>query len=82
MTGVLTSVRALTPAERRASAMGVIGMFAWFGHAIGGYQGGLLYDLTGAYDAPYAIAAAAGVVNLVVVSTLLRRTRRPELVAV
>jgi MFS family permease len=79
MTGLLTSVRALTPVERRASAMGVIGMFAWFGHAIGGYQGGLLYDLTGAYDAPYAIAAAAGVVNLVIVSTLLRRTRRPEL---
>ncbi len=81
MTGILTSVRALTPVERRASAMGVIGMFAWFGHAIGGYQGGLLYDLTGAYDAPYAIAAAAGVVNLIIVSTLLRRTRRPELVA-
>lgn len=80
MTGLLTSVRALTPVERRASAMGIIGMFAWFGHAIGGYQGGLLYDLTGAYDAPYAIAAAAGVVNLVIVSTLLRRTRRPELV--
>jgi len=27
--------------------MGIIGMFAWFGHAIGGYQGGLLHDLTG-----------------------------------
>jgi len=81
MTGILTSVRALTPAERRASAMGVVGMFAWFGHAIGGYQGGLLYDLTGAYDAPYAIAAAAGVVNLVIVSTLLRWPRGPVPVA-
>jgi len=81
MTGILTSVRALTPAERRASAMGVIGMFAWFGHAIGGYQGGLLYDLTGTYDAPYAVAAAAGIVNLVIVSTLLRRTRGPHLAA-
>ena len=81
MTGILTSVRALTPVERRASAMGIIGMFAWFGHAIGGYQGGLLYDLTGAYDAPYALAAVAGVVNLIIVSTLLRRTRRPGLAA-
>jgi MFS family permease len=81
MTGILTSVRALTPAERRASAMGVIGMFAWFGHAIGGYQGGLLYDLTGAYVVPYAIAAAAGVVNLVIVSTLLRWPRSPQPVA-
>jgi MFS family permease len=79
MTGVLTSVRALTPAERRGSAMGLIGMFGWFGHAIGGYQGGLLYDLTGAYVAPYAVAAVAGVLNLVIVSTLLRGTRRPDL---
>jgi len=79
MTGLLTSIRSLTPAERRASAMGIIGMFAFFGHAIGGYQGGLLYDLTGAYDAPFAVAVVAGVLNLVIVSTLLRRTRRPVL---
>jgi MFS family permease len=79
MTGVLTSVRALTPAQRRGAAMGIIGMFGWFGHAIGGYQGGLLFDLTGAYDAPYAIAAVAGVLNQIIVSTLLRRSRRPDL---
>ncbi len=82
MTGILTSVRVLTPADRRATAMGIITMFAWFGHAIGGYQGGLLYDLTGAYDAPYAVAAGAGILNLLIVSTLLRRTRRPDLVPV
>jgi MFS family permease len=80
MTGILTSVSVLTPAERRASAMGIVTMFAFFGHAIGGYLGGLLYDLTGAYDLPYALAAIAGVVNLIIVNTLLRRTRRPVLV--
>jgi MFS family permease len=81
MTGILTSVSVLTPAERRASAMGIVTMFAFFGHAIGGYLGGLLYDLTGAYDAPYAVAAGAGILNLIIVNTLLRRTRRPDLVA-
>jgi len=81
MTGILTSVSVLTPPERRASAMGIVTMFAFFGHAIGGYLGGLLYDLTGAYDAPYAVAAIAGVLNLIIISTLLRRTRRPDLVA-
>lgn len=79
MTGVLTTVRALAPAERRGSAMGIIGMFGWFGHAIGGYLGGLLHDITGAHDAAYAVAAVAGVLNLAIVSTLLRRTRRPDL---
>jgi MFS family permease len=82
MTGILITVRVLTPVDRRATAMGIITMFAWFGHAIGGYQGGLLYDLTGAYDAPYAVAAGAGILNLIIVSTLLRRTRRPDLVPV
>jgi len=82
MTGILTSVSVLTPAERRASAMGIVTMFAFFGHAIGGYLGGLLYDLAGAYDAAYAAAAVAGILNLIIVSTLLRRTRRrPDLVA-
>jgi MFS family permease len=82
MTGILITVRVLTPADRRATAMGIITMFAWFGHAIGGYLGGLLYDLTGAYDAPYAVAAGAGILNLIIVSTLLRRIRRPDLVPV
>jgi hypothetical protein len=61
--------------------MGIIGMFGWFGHAIGGYLGGLLHDLTGAHDAAYAVAAVAGILNLIVVSTLLRGTRRPALAA-
>lgn len=81
MTGVLTTVRALTPAVRRGSAMGIIGMFGWFGHAIGGYLGGLLHDITGAHDAAYAVAAVAGLLNLIVVSTLLRGSRRPDLAA-
>jgi len=81
MTGVLTSIRALAPSDRRAAAMGIIGMFAWFGHAVGGYQGGLLYDLTGAYDAPYALAALAGVLNLLIVGTFLRPGRGPKLAA-
>jgi len=81
MTGILITVRVLMPVDRRATAMGIVTMFAWFGHAIGGYQGGLLYDLTGAYVAPYAVAAGAGILNLIIVSTLLRRTRRLDLVA-
>ncbi|WP_339766500.1 MFS transporter [uncultured Pseudosulfitobacter sp.] len=81
MTGVLVSLRMLTPPSRRASALGIVTMFGWFGHAIGGYQGGALYDLTGNYTAAYAVAAVAGVLNLIIVSTLLRKTRRAQVVA-
>lgn len=76
MTGVLVSIRVLTPPSRRASALGIVMMFGWFGHAIGGYQGGVLYDLTGNYTAAYSVAAVAGVLNLILVSNLLRKTRQ------
>jgi len=78
MTGVLVSVRMLIPPHRRAFAFGIVTMFGWFGHAIGGYQGGLLFDLTGNYSASYGVAALAGALNLVVVASLLARTRRGD----
>ena len=65
----------LIPPTRRAAAFGIVTMFGWFGHAIGGYQGGLFYDLTGDYSTPYGIAAVSGVINLLVVSSLLLRLR-------
>jgi MFS family permease len=79
MTGILTTTRVLTRPSRRGSAMGVIGAFAFVGHGIGGWQAGMLFDLTGDYSLPYAVAAAAGVFNLLVVSTLVMRLRRRRL---
>lgn len=82
MTGVLTTIRSLTPAVRRASASGVILAFAWAGHGLGGYLGGVFFDMTGTYDLTFAVAVAAGVANLTVVALLfilvLRRERRDE----
>ncbi|KAA9007987.1 MFS transporter [Histidinibacterium aquaticum] len=76
MTGVLVSVRALTPAARRASATGIVLSFGWLGHALGGWQGGALFDLTGAYTATFAVATAAGAANLLIVGSLLLALRQ------
>jgi MFS family permease len=70
MTGVIVCVRALTPFSQRATALGVVTFFAWIGHAVGGYQGGLFFDLTGTYTLSYASAAMAGVINLIIVGSL------------
>jgi MFS family permease len=70
MTGLLVCVRALTPASRRASALGIVMVFAWLGHGIGGQQGGYFFDLTGDYTLSYMNAALAGVVNLLIVGSL------------
>ncbi|MCW8084285.1 MFS transporter [Sabulicella glaciei] len=76
MTGLLVTARALTPASRRAESMGVILAFAWLGHGLGGFQGGVLFDLTGGYTAGFATAALAGVVNVVLLGGLLLAVRR------
>ena len=83
MTGVLVTTHALIPASRRASATGVIIAFAWLGHGLGGYQGGLFFDLTGGYTVSFANAAAAGVVNLALVGSLFVMVlrRRPPVTA-
>jgi MFS family permease len=70
MTGILVCVRTLTPVNRRASALGAVMVFAWLGHAIGGYQGGYFFDLTGGYTNSFLNAALAGVVNLLIVGSL------------
>lgn len=77
MTGILATMRILSSPARRTWAFSMVTGFALVGHAIGGYQGGLLHDLTGNYTAAYAVAAIAGVINLFIVSTLLPRRNRP-----
>jgi hypothetical protein len=56
--------------------MGIVLAFAWLGHGLGGYQGGLFHDLTGAYDVSFANAALAGVINLIIVGTLYFTIKR------
>lgn len=78
MTGVLTTIRSLTPADRRASATGIILAFAWAGHGLGGYLGGYFYDLTASYDLTFAVAVGAGIANLMLVATLFLMVTRGQ----
>jgi MFS family permease len=70
MTGIIVCMRVLTPVASRATALGIVTFFAWLGHGLGGYQGGLFFDLMGNYSLSYANAALAGVVNLIIVGSL------------
>ncbi len=82
MTGVLTATRALTTPANRSSANGVILGFAFIGHAVGGYQGGLFFDVTGAYTISFANAALAGVINLIIVGSIFLAIKRRKSSAV
>ena len=80
MTSIIVTTRNLTAPARRASSLGVIMAFAYLGHGLGGWQGGYLFDLTGEYRWTFANAALAGVVNLLIVSSLwMTINRRPTL---
>lgn len=75
MTALVLCVRAAVPARTAGLSTAIVGMLAWAGMGIGGYHGGLCYDLTGAYDASFASAAFAGAANLLVVSALALHLR-------
>ena len=82
MTSIFVTVRTITAPARRASSMGIVLTFAYIGHGIGGWQGGMFFDLTGSYDWTFRNAALAGVVNLALLSTLWMALRRPPRPAV
>jgi MFS family permease len=79
MTTLLVCVRVMVPVSRRASSLGFVMMFAYLGHAIGGYQGGFFFDWTGNYSLSYTNAALAGVVNLIIVGALYITINRRRL---
>jgi MFS family permease len=68
-------IRELIPLNRVGRSMGLVFFFGNLGMSLGGYLGGLLYDLSGGYPAAYAAGAVAGLVNLALVGTLLLQTR-------
>jgi MFS family permease len=70
MTCLSLCVRQAVPASRFGGALGAVMMIAWSGMAIGGYLGGLLFDLSRSYTASFVLAAIAGVVNLAVIGTI------------
>ena len=75
MTALVLSVREAVPARAAGLSTAIVGLLAWGGMGLGGYQGGLCYDLTGSYDASFASAALAGFANLLILSALALHLR-------
>jgi MFS family permease len=75
MTSLLVTTRKLTPARNKAMWMGIVLSFAWLGHAFGGFQAALVFDLSEGYGSGFAAGAAAGASNLVLIATLIWLTR-------
>ena len=78
VTNLAVTVRELIPVHMRGVSLAIVSLFAWTGQGLGGYQGGLFFDLTGDYTLSYAIAAAAGIINIIILANLYFYSTRKQ----
>ena len=79
MASFLVCIRMMVPAGVLARSMAVVGMFGWFGMGLGGWLGGLIFDLTGSYHWSFATGSISGIVNLIILFFFYIYIRRHRL---
>lgn len=77
MTCLLICAREAAPIRLSGFAMAAVATVGWVGMGFGSYQAGYFYDISANYRLSFAIAAGAGVANLLIVAALFwyRRAR-------
>ncbi|MBT3916035.1 MAG: MFS transporter [Rhodospirillaceae bacterium] len=81
MASFLVCVRMMIPAGFLARGMSVVGATGWIGMGLGGWQGGIAFDMTGDYVWSFAIGSIAGVINLAILAFFymhIRRSGQPQ----
>ena len=68
-------IREYIPANLSGRALGIVYFLGNVGMGLGGYFGGLLFDLSGAYTLTFALGVPVGVINLMIIGTLWRSLR-------
>jgi MFS family permease len=68
-------VREAMPAREAATRVGIVIFASVFGMSFGGWVSGVIFDATGSYAAAFANGLAWNAVNIVIVTTLLIRSR-------
>ena len=65
-------MRETVAASRFGGALGMVMLVAWAGMGAGAYAGGLLFDAFASYALSFALAGAAGGLNLIALLALAR----------
>lgn len=71
-------VRELFPQRELGWRIGVVFLFGTVGMAIGGYLGGVIFDLVGTYEIAFLTGMLFNLINVAVLALLLFRTRDPD----
>jgi len=70
------AVRELFPASEAYWRIPTLLLFSGSGMAVGGWLAGLLYDRLGFYGPAFAVGIGANLLNLLIISVLVGRTRQ------
>ena len=73
----ILAARALFPAAEAGWRIPLMMFGGLLGMAVGGWMGGLVYDMAGSYAPSFAIGVAANIANIAVIGFLVRKDRRP-----
>ena len=71
MTCLLICAREAAPLRLSGSAVAIVSTAGWIGMGLGSYQAGYFYDVSASYLLSYANAAIGGILNLLIVATLI-----------
>ena len=76
MSAILVCTRTMVSAGFAARAMSITGFFGWLGMGLGGYLGGVFFDLRGDYEWSFAFAMVVGWINLIILSLFVLYTSK------
>lgn len=81
MSSILVCVRMMVSARFSARAMSLTSFFGWSGMGLGGFFGGLFFDMNGDYNWSFAFSSFMGVINVMILSLFYMRLRAQRLPA-
>ena len=79
MSSILVCVRMMVSARFSARAMSITSFFGWGGMGLGGFFGGLFFDINGDYNWSFAFASFMGIMNLIVLTLFYMRVKGQRL---
>jgi predicted MFS family arabinose efflux permease len=81
MTCLVLCVRDAVPAHRFGRTLGMVMLVAWAGMGLGGYAGGVLFDIYLGYALSFGLAGVAGSLNLLALGAMMLNQRKITQVA-
>lgn len=75
MSCIIVCVRMMVPARFSGRAMSITSFFGWTGMGLGGFFGGVFFDMSGNYSWAFAFASFMGVLNLIILTLFYLRIK-------